>query len=383
MNIQLKKGTDALFLEWKDPNHFWILGKTIEDSYILIMQNKKYLLKSPLSNPKAEGFTITDYSEDVLKKLLLKHNVKNIGINFEQLPIKYKDLFKEINMIDISDYLKDLRLIKTKDEINKIKIACEHTKKCYELIISNLRKQKYKYEKDIVHETKRYALENNLGLSFEPIIASGANACIPHHDNSGIFNNGFCIIDLGFSHGGYNSDMSRTIYIGNPGKQDIILYNKILKIQEELINSSKPNTKCLSLYKKSLDMLGDLKKYFVHGLGHGLGVEIHEEPKINQKSDMVLTKNMIITIEPGVYIKSKGIGIRIEDTIVVDNKPLILTNASKELVIISLISDIVIFSNDVFSLYIVLLGVVVYCFLVLCLCLPFLQVFFLLIACVD
>ena len=166
------------------------------------------------------------------------------------------------------------------------------------------------------------------------IVASGSNASSPHHKPSNAkIKKGFCVIDFGVKYRGYCSDITRTVYAGRPSLKEKEIYNSLLKIQEEAINLAKNNKKCSELYDFVNESLGKYKKYFTHGLGHGVGVEIHEMPNLTLNSKDRIKDGMAFTIEPGIYISGK-FGIRIEDTILFKNRPIALTKTSKDLLII-------------------------------------------------
>jgi Xaa-Pro aminopeptidase len=144
---------------------------------------------------------------------------------------------------------------------------------------------------------------------------------------------GFCIIDFGVKYKGYHSDITRTIYLGNPSKKEITLYNLLLKIQKELIKKIKIGERCSQLYKDTLTLLDKYSDNFTHGLGHGLGLNIHELPNLTEKSEDIFMNNMVFTIEPGIYFQNK-FGIRIEDDILIKNgKIQILTKIPKKLIV--------------------------------------------------
>ncbi len=172
---------------------------------------------------------------------------------------------------------------------------------------------------------RSYALENDLGLAFDPIVASGSNSRNAHHDNSGILKKGFLVLDLGFTYKGYCSDMTRTFYIGTPSEEEESQYYKVLKSQEKALEMVKASVSFQKIEEKVRDFLGDDNEYFIHSLGHGLGVDVHEKPF---KSDILKT-NQVITIEPGIYKKQ---GVRIEDVLIVKNKAEILTKTPKKLI---------------------------------------------------
>lgn len=308
-----------LFLDHEDPHHFWLLGKELKNSYILIRRTgKPILLISALENYKNQDFIIKPFEKENLPSKVL--------VNKASFKIKHKSLFR-IKEIDIN-----IRDVKSKKEIIFIKKACEYADECFNLIWMNIKKNKYKKEQEIEQEIILYAAKNNLELSFKPIVASGKNSSIPHHDNSSKLTKGFLVIDLGFKYKGYCSDATRTFYLGKPSKKEKELYQLVLDAQEKIISDIFPGIQEQTLKNNIQEYLKEESKYFIHSLGHGLGIEVHEYPIIG-KTNTKLKENQVITIEPGVYKKQ---GIRIEDVVVVAKKPEILTNFTKDLLIANL-----------------------------------------------
>jgi len=180
------------------------------------------------------------------------------------------------------------------------------------------------------NETKKSGYE----LAFNPVVASGKNAAVPHHAPENIkLKKGFCVIDFGIKYKGYCSDATRTIYIGRPKEKEIRLYNFLLRMQKDAIKNAKIGKKCSDLYNKVNEDLKEYKKYFTHGLGHGIGIDVHELPNLTEKSKDILKRGMAFTIEPGIYFKNQ-LGIRIEDDILLTKKAEILTKTKKGLMVI-------------------------------------------------
>ena len=140
-------------------------------------------------------------------------------------------------------------------------------------------------------------------------------------------------MDFGVKYNGYCSDITRTIYFGNPTKKEKVIYNMLLAIQKNTINEIKENKKCSGLYDFVNNQLGKYKSNFTHGLGHGVGVEIHELPNLTLNSKDTVKNSMVFTIEPGIYFP-KRFGIRIEDTVLFNKKTHVLTRTSKDLLIV-------------------------------------------------
>ena len=225
--------------------------------------------------------------------------------------------------------------IKTKEQIIKIKKACNITDNIFSLILKqDLRNMT---EQDLCDFILLQIKKRGLKPSFPPIVTSGVRAGNEIHPKStSSLLSGFVIIDLGVVYEKYMSDMTRTIFVGMPTVEDELLYSYILRGELLGIKESRIGIHCSSVDNVVRESLGEYKKYFIHMLGHGVGTKIHEEPKLYFKLDKpILKENMIITIEPGIYIKRKC-GIRIEDTCLITKKGCIpLTKSPKELIIIN------------------------------------------------
>ena len=271
---------------------------------------------------------------NIAKKIRLKS--KNIAIDRSAVTLNaynhFKRQFKKAKTKDISFECLKLREIKTEKEIQHIKKSCSYADKILQKLIKNIKSIRTESEAAafLEYETKK----NGLELSFNPIVASGSNASMPHHQPSNAkIKKGFCVIDFGVRYMGYCSDITRTIYVGRPSLKEKEIYNFLLKIQEEAVKLAANNEKCSELYDFVNESLGKYRKYFTHGLGHGVGVEIHEMPNLTLNSKDRIRNNMVFTIEPGIYIP-KRFGIRIEDTVLFKGKPIILTKTSKDFIII-------------------------------------------------
>jgi Xaa-Pro aminopeptidase len=226
-------------------------------------------------------------------------------------------------------------VIKTKSEIIKIKKACHSGDAIFEVVLNAL-KRKLKNCTEI--QLRDFILEEiksrKLLPSFPPIVTSGpraGNEIHPQPTKNKL--KGFVIIDFGVIYDKYMSDMTRTIYIGTPNKGEKEIYEKLLITQKECVKLSRAGVIAGLIDAQARALLGEYRKYFIHTLGHGVGTKIHEDPKIFYKiTKPVLKENMVITIEPGIYVKGKY-GMRIEDTILVTrNAPKVFTKSNKELI---------------------------------------------------
>ncbi len=174
------------------------------------------------------------------------------------------------------------------------------------------------------------------GMSFETIVASGVRSSRPHGTASAapIPERGFVTLDFGIMHKGYCSDMTRTVYIGTPTEEERDAYAAVLAAEEAGIAAVRAGAKASQVDRAARGVLRARKlgRYFTHSTGHGVGLEIHEGPRLAEKVDDVLAPGMVLTIEPGAYLPGK-FGIRIEDMVAVEAQGCrILTTAPKHLI---------------------------------------------------
>ncbi len=174
--------------------------------------------------------------------------------------------------------------------------------------------------------------------SFESIIASGKNAATPHAHatNKKIRSGDMIIMDFGVKKDGYCSDTTRTVFIGKPDSLYVKRYEAVREAMLMAQNQAKPGiaSKSVDSFARESLKRNNLDKYFTHSLGHGCGLDVHEDPFVNPRSESILKKGMVITIEPGIYIKGWG-GIRIENMVhVTSGNPEILTKLSSKMLVI-------------------------------------------------
>jgi len=244
----------------------------------------------------------------------------------------FKKVFKKTKTTDIALECLKLRQIKTNKEIKILRKSCYYANKILKKTINNFKDFKTESEAAALleYETKKLGLE----LSFPPIIASGSNGSMPHHEPKNTkLKKGFCVMDFGVKYKGYCSDITRTVYFGKISKKEREIYNFLLNVQKTIIKNIEIDDDCGKMYENCVKDLKNYSKYFTHGLGHGVGTQIHELPNLTINSKDKIKKNMVFTIEPGIYIPNK-LGIRIEDTILMKKKPVVLTNITKDLLIV-------------------------------------------------
>jgi Xaa-Pro aminopeptidase len=217
-------------------------------------------------------------------------------------------------------------------KVESISKACKVNDEIFSLILENIKNNSLKTEKDVDKFIRREARKRKLKIAFPPVVAIGKNAAEIHHKPKKTrLKKGFLVMDFGVKVNGYCSDMTRTVYIGKASKKEKEVYAKLLSVQKSAVNKVKQGAECFEIDCFARKKLGNLREYFTHSLGHGLGKKIHEKPNLSPKTSEKLKKNDAVTVEPGIYIKGK-LGIRIEDSVLAGKKPVMLTKSTKKLI---------------------------------------------------
>lgn len=325
----------------KDMNLKYFSGFECESAMLAILGSGKEELFVPnmeVNRAKREGdvkkvLPIKKEFQDMIPSYVKRVNC--VGLNKNVVPVNFfSRLKRETNntFTDISGICSDMRTVKGEEEISRIKKACKVTDKVMAELLDMLSKKKMNTEGEMLGVLNTLVNSSGHVCSFSPIVASGKNSADPHHNTSGgIIRKGFCFIDFGLWHKGYTSDITRTIYFGRPSKNEKGIYEKLLSVQRDAVSAVREGMMAQQVDNDIRKNLGKLQKYFIHGTGHGIGVEVHERPFINSRSVEVLRKGNVFTIEPGLYYKDR-FGIRIEDDVLISGKAKVLTKAPKELV---------------------------------------------------
>jgi len=336
----------TLFLSKENIRYFSSLNHSLEFEGLLFLrknQNPQYIV-SPLEGLSSPHKVVTKKPKEYLKQF----SGLTLGIDENSISVKNFKFFKKFfKLKDISNQISNMREIKSDAELKLIKKACLLSEKVLSeiksILLTQSKKSKkniiihFKSENDIKVYIKKRAIDLDCELSFEPIVASGKNAAKPHYSKSTRLSKGFLVIDMGLKYRGYCADITRTFFIGTPSIEEKNIYNLVLKSQKEAISLIKPNIKISSLENISRKVLGNYSNLFIHSLGHGLGIDVHELPYVSKKSSKNLKKGMVITIEPGVYQSdsqnaSNSFGIRIEDDVLVTSSGYkLLSNFPKKL----------------------------------------------------
>lgn len=271
-----------------------------------------------------------------------EHNIKKILFESDRLFVsdfkKIKDHFGETVCVSdgtLDECINAIRAVKTKEELAQIKNAQKIAEKAFSHILGFIKEGIT--EKEIALEIDFFMLRNGAeALSFETIVVSGENSSLPHGvpSHRKIQNGDFITMDYGAVCGGYHSDLTRTVILGEPSKEQALVYETVLNAQNAALDILRPGVTGIEADKAARDII-DRAGYgerFGHGTGHGVGLEIHEMQTLSPRSKDTLVTGNVITVEPGIYIPEQ-FGVRIEDMAVItkdghEN----LTNCEKELI---------------------------------------------------
>jgi Xaa-Pro aminopeptidase len=235
--------------------------------------------------------------------------------------------------------VEQLRLIKDEHEIEALRQACAAADAALAAILERGGLRPGRTEREVARELESLMLDHGASApSFDTIVAAGANSAIPHHrpTEAVLATGDFLKLDFGATVDGYHSDMTRTLVLGKAADWQRELYELVHRSQAAGRSAVRPGAVTKDVDRSAREVIehaghGD---EFSHGLGHGVGLEIHEAPSLAKKGEGTLAIGMTVTVEPGVYLAGRG-GVRIEDTLVVrDPVPELLTLSSKDLVVV-------------------------------------------------
>jgi Xaa-Pro aminopeptidase len=234
---------------------------------------------------------------------------------------KLEKVFPKSELVPTENWVEEIRMVKDKDEIDLIKKSQAITDEVFQEILPFIKPGRR--ERDIAAEVEYLMRRKGAsGTSFDTICASGKRAALPHaRAGSKVIRNGdFVTLDMGAIYEGYCSDMTRTVVVGKATPSQKKIYRLVLKAQEAGVRSCKPSRRCSEVDKRTRRIIEKegYGKAFGHGTGHGVGLEVHELPGLYSRSNEILKRKMVVTVEPGIYLPGKW-GVRIEDMILIQN----------------------------------------------------------------
>lgn len=283
---------------------------------------------SGISDIRPQKAFISDFCKADFTNLYYDQQVPSYQ-NFQINDDSFNKRWQKATIHNLFPFFEAMRLIKTSDEIEAIKKASSLTKTAFEMVRQNVKAGVFEYELAACFE---YHIKKAgaSALAFETIVASGENATTLHYiKNSKKLRDGELVLfDLGARLNNYCGDISRTLPVsGQMTKIQACFYQVVQKVQAEMIKAYRPGASLKALQKQTIDLFeshcrslnllpksGDIRDYYYHGIGHSLGMDTHD---IRPKGDLILKPGMVMTVEPGLYVKEHGLGIRIEDDVVI------------------------------------------------------------------
>ncbi len=312
----------------KGPANLFYLTGLLETEGFLILNKKEttffapqmYYQESIDNRERYEDVNIQEYKPGDFRKFLGRYKkISFIETEFNYLSVVTFQKKYGLKVNPLPDFIKELRMLKDEDEIGLIKKALEINLKVLKLIKKKVTSDRT--ETDIAGEI-HYLIRKYGGRreAFEPIVASGVHSSYPHHKNrnTAIKAGEPLVIDSGVDFGGYKSDLTRIFFPGGRIEKRIKDIYKILEeVKTKTEEFAKPGLTGKEVHNYALNIMKKYKveKYFIHGLGHGVGIDIHEKPLLNPTSKDTIQKGCVFTIEPGIYIPHLG-GIRLEDMVI-------------------------------------------------------------------
>ncbi len=336
MNINIEKcltliqtlDSDAMVL-CNEANMHYLCGFSPSEGFILLTKDSdayhivdSRYTETAQQHAKESGLSVIEINDGFypeIKRLCEKHGVKRLAYENQSISLAtYRKLFDELKGVEeipLDDSIMRLRNRKEPYEIELMKKANHIAETAFLELLNHVKAGKT--EKELAAYFDYLMAKNgSYGLSFDTILLTGAHTSMPHGvpGESTVKEGDFVLFDFGATYKGYHSDMTRTVAVGNATDEMKWAYNLVLEAQLAGIKALNAGEKCVDVYRAAYDVLDreNMAQYFRHGLGHGVGLEIHEGFNASPRSTDTYEVGNVTSVEPGIYLPDK-FGIRIED----------------------------------------------------------------------
>ena len=309
----------------------------------IFLTDFRYYEKAASVVKSCEVKMLTSYKQDVIP-LLTKLGVTTMYVETDFVSLQSFDRLSKVlegitlsNSARLTELLEQMRSVKTPDEIAKIKKAQAITDATFSYILQRI--EAGRTEIDVMLDMEFYMRKlGSEGVAFDFVVVSGKNSSLPHGvPTEKVIESGeFLTMDFGAMVDGYRSDMTRTVAVGDVSEEQRRVYETVLNAKQQSMAAICPGVMCKDIDKIARDLIDNAgyQGCFGHGLGHSVGLDIHENPSFNTRCETELVPGMVITVEPGIYLENR-FGVRVEDMIVVtQNGYENLTHSSDELIIL-------------------------------------------------
>lgn len=344
------KSDDYAAIVFSEHNRYYFTGFPSTDGILFVTKksavfliDSRYVEAAKKESRDCEVALLTNTKKQLFE-LAKQSGVKTIGIEAYDLPVFEAEKFKMMlpdTQVDMSNTLSEiiaqLRMIKTPDEVEKMKKAQAITDAAFKHILDFIKPGVT--ERDISLEMEFFMKKNGASRpSFDLITITGETTSRPHGvpGDRKVQNGDFVTLDIGDVVDGYCSDMTRTIAVGKISDEQKKVYDTVLKAQLAALDALHAGKVCSDIDKVARDIIygAGYRGCFGHGLGHSVGLLIHEEPRLSPSCDTILKSGMTMTVEPGIYLEGR-FGVRIEDMVLMtEDGYMDFTKSPKELIIL-------------------------------------------------
>ena len=327
-----KRTADAILVT-DETNVRWLTGFTGDSSHLLLGRNVELLLTDSRYTAQIaeECPDVHSVSRDARQPMadLVTHAVRQEGIRkialeADSLSVSHWRAFEQhldgTEFVPTSGVVEQLRQVKDAGEIAAIREAIHLAERGFECLRSGLRPDQSERQvaHELEHSMRRFGADR---AAFDPIVAVGSNAALPHArpGHRQVSESGVLLVDWGAqARNGYRSDLTRVLLTHRTSPKLRKIYDVVLKAQQAALRAIRPGAKCSRVDRAARNIIdkAGFSRYFGHGLGHGIGLDIHEQPRLSPISDTVLESGMVMTVEPGIYLPGWA-GVRIEDNVLV------------------------------------------------------------------
>ena len=350
LSIQNKLNEGEAFLVESGANRFYFTGFESSAGAVFITRNGAVFLidfryvEKAKSVVKSCEVQLSERKNEEIKALCERFGVKKLYIEADIASVShYNALVSLLSAVTVESSDKfdriteDMRSQKSLHELSLIKEAQRLTDETFTYILERI--QSGRTEREVMLDMEFYMRRlGSEGVSFDFIVVSGKNSSLPHGvpTDKKIEKGDFVTMDFGACIGGYRSDMTRTVAVGAVSDEQKKVYATVLRAQREAEKAIKAGVVCKDVDKVARDIIygAGYEGCFGHGLGHSVGIEIHENPSFNTRCETILKTGTIMTVEPGIYLENR-FGVRIEDMVyVTENGCENITKSSKDLIIL-------------------------------------------------
>lgn len=329
--VQKELPADAALLLTGEANRFYFTGYPATDGFVVITREKAVLLTDFRYIEKAKA-TVTACEVQLSAKgwqdvaaFCAAQGVRTLYVETETLSIrdlgKLREAMGDIAVSEDDRFdrtVAEMRSVKAPEEIDRICAAQKMTDETFAYILDRI--EPGRTEREIMLDMEFYMRRlGSEGVSFDFIVVSGKNSSLPHGvpTDKAVEKGDFVTMDFGAVVDGYRSDMTRTVAVGHADAAQKRVYDTVLKAQLAAIDAVRPGAVCRDIDRIARDIINaaGFEGCFGHGLGHSVGIEIHESPCFNTRCETVLRPGTVMTVEPGIYLENRY-GVRIEDMVV-------------------------------------------------------------------